>query len=94
LVLLLLLLYFIYFKKDRLKAREQAAFNISQLIEYSEEQDHLNLNKFFLRWIKLIKNESTEEVTKYIHNTIADDQSNLIETDIKIGKQLNFFYII
>ena len=76
--------------KDRLKAREQAAFNISQLIEYAEEQDHLNLNKFFLRWIELIKNTSSEEVTKYIHNTIADDQSQLNEADIKIGNKSNW----
>jgi hypothetical protein len=31
--------------KERLKVREKAAFNITQLIEYSEEQDHLHLNK-------------------------------------------------
>ncbi len=73
-----------FYQKDRLKAREQAAFNITQLIEFAEEQDHLNLNKFFLRWIKLIKNTNNEEVTKYISNSIHDDQSNLNETDIKI----------
>ena len=31
---------------DRLKVKEKAVFNINQLIEYSEEQDHLNLNRF------------------------------------------------
>ena len=40
--------------KDRLKAREQAAFNINQLIEFSEEQDHLNLNRFKFNRVNLI----------------------------------------
>lgn len=70
--------------KDRLKAREKAAFNIQQLIEYAEEQDHLNLNKFFFRWIKLIKNKSNDEVTKYVSSSIQDDLSQVSETDIKI----------
>ena len=70
--------------KDRLKVREKAAFNIVNLIEYAEEQDHLNLNKFFVRWIELIKNKSNEEVTKYISTSIQDDQSQLSESDIKI----------
>lgn len=70
--------------KDRLKVRELYAFNISQLIEYSEEQDHLNLNKFFSRWINLIKNAKTErEVSDYVSSSI---QSDLVssEKDIKI----------
>lgn len=70
--------------KDRLKAREKAAFNIQQLIEYSEEQDHLNLNKFFLRWIKLIKHTDNEEMNRYISNSIQDDFMKISETDIKI----------
>lgn len=67
-----------------MKAREHAAFNITQLIEYAEEQDHLNLNKFFFRWIKLIKNTDNEEITKYISTSIHDDQSKLNEANIKI----------
>lgn len=67
-----------------MKAREHAAFNITQLIEYAEEQDHLNLNKFFLRWIKMIKNTDNEEITKYISTSIHDDQSKLNEANIKI----------
>jgi hypothetical protein len=70
--------------KDRLKAREKAAFNISQLIEYSEEQDHLNLNKFFSKWIKLIKNTSSEQVNNYVSQSIKDDLSQVSELDIKI----------
>ena len=70
--------------KDRLKVREKAAFNISQLIEYSEEQDHLNLNKFFMRWIKLIKNKENQDITRYVSSSIKDDLSQLNENDIKI----------
>jgi serine/threonine-protein phosphatase with EF-hand domain len=70
--------------KDRLKVREKAAFNIVNLIEYAEEQDHLNLNKFFVRWIELIKKKSNDEVTKYISSSIQDDMSQLNEADIKI----------
>jgi hypothetical protein len=70
--------------KDRLKVREKAAFNIINLIEYAEEQDHLNLNKFFVRWIELIKNKSNDEVTRYISTSIQDDMSQLNEADIKI----------
>lgn len=70
--------------KDRLKAREKAAFNINQLIEYAEEQDHLNLNKFFMRWIKLIKNTDNEQVTQYVSSSIQDDQSQYNEDNIKI----------
>lgn len=74
--------------KDRLKAREKAAFNINTLIEYAEEQDHLNLNKFFIRWIKLIKNTDNEQVTQYVSSSIQDDQSqyneviNIIQNNI------------
>lgn len=69
--------------KDRLKVRERAAFNISQLIEYAEEQDHLNLNKFFSRWISLIKSKSEQDVSHYISTSI---QSDLVasEKDIQI----------
>ena len=70
--------------KDRLKAREKAAFNINQLIEYAEEQDHLNLNKFFNRWIKLIKNKPHDEVNNYISSSIQDDQSQISEGKIII----------
>lgn len=70
--------------KDRLKAREKAAFNISQLIEYSEEQDHLNLNKFFSRWIKMIKNSNNDEISRYISNSLQDSLIQLTENDIKI----------
>ena len=70
--------------KDRLKVREKAAFNINQLIEYAEEQDHLNLNKFFMRWIKLIKNKSNEEVSNYVSTSIQDDLLKMSENDIKI----------
>lgn len=71
--------------KDRLKAREKAAFNINQLIEYAEEQDHLNLNKFFFRWIKLIKNTNNEEVlTKYVSSSIQEDFNQINENQIKI----------
>lgn len=70
--------------KDRLKVREKAAFNINQLIEYAEEQDHLNLNKFFMRWIKLIKNKSNEEVSNYVSTSIQDDLLKINENDIKI----------
>ena len=70
--------------KDRLKAREKAAFNINQLIEFAEEQDHLNLNKFFMRWIKLIKNTDNEKVTQYVSSSIQDDQSQYNEDNIKI----------
>jgi len=66
--------------KDRLKAREQAAFNINQLIEFTEEQDHLNLNRFFARWIKLIKDN---EIQKYI-SLMEKDDSNLKESSIQI----------
>lgn len=70
--------------KDRLKVREKAAFNVSQLIEYAEEQDHLNLNKFFSRWISLIKNaKSDEEVSKYISHSIQTDPVSS-ENEIKI----------
>ena len=63
-----------YFRgfKDRLKVREKAAFNINQLIEYAEEQDHLNLNKFFMRWIKLIKNTNSDDVTRYVSASMQD----------------------
>lgn len=70
--------------KDRLKVREKAAFNVSQLIEYAEEQDHLNLNKFFSRWISLIKNAKSErDVSSYVSSSI---QSDLVssEKEIKI----------
>ena len=70
--------------KDRLKVRERAAFNINQLIEYAEEQDHLNLNKFFMRWIQLIKNKSNEEVSNYVSTSIQDDLLKISEEDIKI----------
>jgi hypothetical protein len=70
--------------KDRLKVRERAAFNINNLIEFAEEQDHLNLNKFFIRWIELIKNKSEQEVNRYISKSIQDDHSKLNENDIKI----------
>lgn len=70
--------------KDRLKAREKAAFNINNLIEYAEEQDHLNLNKFFMRWIKLIKHTDNEQVTQYVSSSIQDDQSQYNEDNIKI----------
>ena len=70
--------------KDRLKAREKAAFNINQLIEYAEEQDYLNLNKFFMRWIKIIKNKPHEEVNTYISSSIQDDQSQISESSIII----------
>ena len=76
--------------KDRLKVREQAAFNISQLIEYSEEQDHLNLNKFFSRWIQLIKANKNNDVSKHISelNTrdtdeVVDESKIEIESDYK-----------
>jgi hypothetical protein len=70
--------------KDRLRVREKAAFNINQLIEYAEEQDHLNLNKFFMRWIKLIKNTSNDEVHNYVSTSIQDDLLKINENDIKI----------
>jgi hypothetical protein len=70
--------------KDRLRAREKAAFNINTLIEYAEEQDHLNLNKFFMRWIKLIKHTDNEQVTQYISSSIQDDQSQYNEDNIQI----------
>jgi hypothetical protein len=71
--------------KDRLKVREQAAFNINQLIEYSEEQDHLNLNKFFSRWIQLIKSNKNNDVSKHISelNTQGGDE-NVDESKISI----------
>ncbi len=75
--------------KDRLRAREKAAFNINQLIEYAEEQDHLNLNKFFLRWIKLIKNTDNEKVTQYVSSSIQDDQSQYNEDNIQIEDGYN-----
>lgn len=73
--------------KDRLKVREKAAFNITQLIEFSEEQDHLNLNKFFSRWIKLIKNkeENNEELTRYVATSIkGEDLAQLSEHEVRI----------
>lgn len=70
--------------KDRLKVREKAAFNIQQLIEYSEEQDHLNLNKFFLRWIQLIKHSDNEEINRYISSSIQDNLTQITEKDILI----------
>ncbi len=70
--------------KDRLKAREKAAFNTNTLIEYAEEQDHLNLNKFFMRWIKLIKHTDNDQVTQYVSSSIQDDQSQYNEDNIKI----------
>lgn len=70
--------------KDRLKVRERAAFNIVNLIEYAEEQDHLNLNKFFVRWIEMIKNKSCDEVTRYISTSIQEDHAHINESDIKI----------
>jgi len=70
--------------KDRLRVREKAAFNINQLIEYAEEQDHLNLNKFFMRWIKLIKNTNNEDVHNYVSTSIQDDLLKVNEHDIKI----------
>lgn len=70
--------------KDRLKVRERAAFNISQLIEYAEEQDHLNLNKFFSRWISLIKTAKSErDVSDYVSSSIVSDLVSS-EKDIKI----------
>lgn len=69
--------------KDRLKAREQAAFNIQNLIEYSEEQDHLNLNKFFSRWIELIKSNKNKDVSKYI-NQLCNEEIKIDEAAIKI----------
>ena len=76
--------------KDRLKVREQAAFNISQLIEYSEEQDHLNLNKFFSRWIQLIKSNKNDDVSKYVSalNTQSGEE-NIDESKIKIEADYN-----
>jgi serine/threonine-protein phosphatase with EF-hand domain len=68
--------------QDRLKVREQAAFNISQLIEYSEEQDHLNLNKFFSRWIQLIK---SNDASKYVQKS----EENIDESKIKIESDYN-----
>jgi serine/threonine-protein phosphatase with EF-hand domain len=70
--------------KDRIKVREQAAFNIQQLIEYTEEQDHLNLNKFFKRWITIIKSNKSEDVSKYISSLALDDvkvKDNLIQVE-------------
>lgn len=70
--------------KDRLKVREKAAFNVSQLIEYAEEQDHLNLNKFFSRWISLIKNAKSErDVSDYVSTSIQSDVVSS-EKEIKI----------
>ena len=73
-----------FYRKDRLKAREKAAFNINQLIEYNEEQDYLNLNKFFVRWIRMIKENDNDKVTRYIHTSIKSDFSELSEADIRV----------
>lgn len=52
--------------KNRLKKREARVFNANKLIEYSAEQDHLNLNRFFAKWIKTIKDD--EDISKFVDN--------------------------
>jgi serine/threonine-protein phosphatase with EF-hand domain len=79
--------------KDRLKVREKAAFNIAQLIEYAEEQDHLNLNKFFVRWIQLIKKKSHQEVNQYVSASINDDLSHVTESEIKIESEYDGLHL-